>query len=132
MCAKWNDKYNPEVLATRLESLKQVDALGTFNGFRGFESNDYFTVLESSLGFAPEIPESEKGVIVNKAVESIAKKGEITAKAILGAASREENAYLSKPKQNYVVATNISIRYFDKLKRTAINGCPLTFRPIPT
>jgi hypothetical protein len=127
MCAKWNDKYNPEVLAARLENLKQVDASGTFSGFKGFESNDYFIVLESSLSFAPEIPESEKSVIVNKAVESVAKKGQITAKAILGAVSREENAYLSKPKQNYVVATNISIRYFEELKRATIHGCPLTF-----
>jgi len=127
MCAKWNNKYNSEVLAAHLESLKQVDASGTFKGFRGFQSHDYFTVLESSIGFEPEIPESENSVIVNKAVEAAARKGQLTAKAILGEVAREENAYLSKPKQNYVLATNISIHYFEELKRATVNGCPLTF-----
>jgi hypothetical protein len=127
MCARWNDKFDPEILAARLETLKQKDAAGKFNGFRGFESHDYFTVLESSLGFAPEIPENEKGLIVNKAVFSVAGKGKITAKTILGEVSKEENAFLNKPRRNYTVATSLSIHYFDGLKKTTINGCPIVF-----
>jgi hypothetical protein len=90
--AKWNDKYNPDILAAHFENLRQVDATGQFSGFKGFTVDDYFTVLESSLSFALEIPESEKIIIVNKAVDAVARKGVITARAILGEVSREENA----------------------------------------
>src|ERR1041384_3061158 len=127
MCAKWNEKFDGEILAARLEGLKQKDAAGKFTDFTGFETEDYFTVLESSLSFAPEIPENERRAIIRKAIFAAARKGTLTGKVILGEVSKEENKYLNKPKKNFILVTSLSVNYFDELRNTTVNGHPIIF-----
>jgi hypothetical protein len=128
MCAKWNEKYNPELIAKHLENCKHFDDSGNFTGFNAFESHDYFTVLESCVNFHPEIPENEKGIIINKAVFPLAKqKPALNAQNILSAIGKEEIKYLKKPKQDFFVATTISINFFEELKKTVVNGSSIKF-----
>jgi hypothetical protein len=127
MCAKWVDKSENriDVLANQLEKHKFHDSSGY--GFKGFEVDIYFTALESYFIFDEQIPQYERYFILYRAITSSAKTGKLTAKGILGNICKEENSYLNKPKNDYILATSISIKYFNELKKANRNNKSIKF-----
>lgn len=119
MCAKWVEKSenSVNVLAKQLEKHRIHDNSGQFTGWEGFEFEDYLTAIESYLIFDNQIPQYECSRILLKAIDSLAKTKILSAKEILGSVSKEENLYLRKPKIDFILATSISIKYFDELKK---------------
>ena len=124
MCAKWVDKSenSVDVLAGELENHRLFDDSGKHTGWKAFEFDDYTTAIESYLIFNDQIPQYERYLILNRAISFLAKTQKLSAKGILGSVNREENLYLNKPKLDYVLATSISINYFDELKKENRKG----------
>lgn len=129
MCAKWVEKSenSVDVLAKQLEKHKIYDNSGQFTGWQGLEHEDYPTAIESYLIFDNQIPQYERSIILHKAIDSLAKTKKLSAKGILGSVSREENDYLRKPKTDFILATSISIRYFDELKKASRKNKSIKF-----
>ena len=130
MCAKWVEKSDNsvDILAKQLEKHKILDNSGKFTGWEGFEFDDYSTAIESYLIFDNQIPQYERSIIFNKALDSLTKTKMLSAKEILGSVCREENHYLDKPKTDFVLATSISIKYFDELKKANRRNKSIKFR----
>lgn len=119
MCAKWVEKSenSVNVLAKQLETYKIYDSAGQHEGWQGFEFDDYFVAIESYLIFDNQIPQSARSTILYKAINSAAKTEKLSTKGILRNVSKEENLYLKKPKQEFVLVTSISAKYFDEFKK---------------
>jgi hypothetical protein len=134
MCAKWvkDSENSVNVLAKQLETHKIYDTSGKFEGWQGFEYDDYPTAIESYLIFDNQIPQYERSGILDRAINSSAKAGKLVAKEILKYVSIEENQYLNKPKTTFILATSISVRYFDELKKTSRKNKSIKFsRSLP-
>ena len=108
MKISWNDKYDPELIAQKIEETKKVDKNGKIS-FAGFEFLEYETLLFSMLRFPIEIPDREAQNIVKSAIRVSAKNGKITPKSMLAQASKLANSYLALPFTRYTLYTSISI-----------------------
>jgi len=126
MCASWNNEYDQRLLIDSLNARKTKDASGRV-GFTGWEVDDYLTVLRSSVNFLARLPEMERRRIVRQAVFSVAQTGTLTTKTLLAEISKKENNFLRLPYKRLVLATSISIRYFDSLTPKQVNGARITF-----
>jgi hypothetical protein len=127
MCASWNkERFNPDLLAKGLESIRVSDAAGSHQGFQT-PYEDYVTVIHSSLNFAANIPETERRRIIALSIRAVATRGAITKEALKREISRQENAYLRLPLRPFIVATSLSVRPTQDLKRTSVGGCTITF-----
>jgi hypothetical protein len=107
MCAKWKIKYDPNLLAERIESGCDRSSPGQV-GFK-MEHHDCVTLLWSSLVLSDQIPESEMSGLFWKGIFASAKAGRVTAKALCSEISKAEKAFLNLPLVQFTVATNISI-----------------------
>ena len=132
MCATWNrERSDPDFLAKRLEGIRVRDDAGDHQGFK-MPYEDYETVIHSSLNFADNIPETERRRIIALSIRDVANRGVITQAALIKEISRQEHAYLRLPLRPFTVATSLSIRPTQDLKRTSIGGCTITFsRQLP-
>ncbi len=115
MCANWNSKYDPHLLAERIESCCQRSGNGQV-GF-GMEHSDYEPVLRSSLILSDEIPESETGGIVWKGIFAAARRGKITADSLKIEIGRAERSFLNLPLTRFVVVTHLSLAPATSLTR---------------
>lgn len=126
---KWDDKYNLDLIANGLEKIRVYDDLGRHSGFSGFEYEDFVSVMQSSLSFSSDIPEVERRRIIALSIRAVAQRGTITPKALIGEFSKQENLYLDRKPQEYVLVTNLSMRYLPDFRRSAILGSPITISP---
>jgi len=127
MCAKWNDKFNPEIIATKLNKIKHFNATGSFSGLEAFQAQDYLAVLKSSLDFSEQIGWAERSRIINSVVVDLSRKDSLTAKTILGAVCKAENLSLARPKLNFVFATSFSIPFSSDLQNRVVRGSRVIF-----
>lgn len=129
MCAAWNNnKIDLTILAKKLEEKRTNDPPNSFDASNGIVS-DIFSVIQLSLKFEKEIPENERRIIVRKSIFAVAKKGVLTAKSIIGEVCKQENLYKQLPLKKYILATNLSLKFSDKLKRTKILNTTIVFSP---
>jgi hypothetical protein len=129
MCASWNDKYNPDLIASRLEQIKTIDKETGRASFNVSDYYDYFAVLCSIAKFLGDIPETERPGILNQAIFSAGTKGVITAKSLLKEISIFENNFLNEREKSYVLATSLSLRTFDQIPNYRVNKALITFMP---
>jgi hypothetical protein len=133
MCASWNNKYRPEIIADRLENIKTVDNNTGKVSFKGFEYNDFLSVLCTIARLSEDIPESEKHRIIYSSAFSTGSKGTITAKALLREISILEQSFLKQKEEEYVLATSLSLRRDWKMPNYKINSALIYFTPkLPT
>jgi hypothetical protein len=125
MCASWNKEYNRELLVQGLEKIRVTDPAGRYAGFEAWLYDDFITVMYTSLSFSPEITETDKRNIIHISVRTVAERGKLSSKSLLGELSRQERAYLAKPEKKLILATSLSVRYFTGLKRSSILKLPI-------
>ncbi len=129
MCASWNDKYRPDLIADRLEHIKTVDNNTGKAAFKGFEHHDLVAVLCSVARLSEDIPESEKHGIIRHSTFSAGNKGVITAKALLREISILEQSYLKQEEEQYVLATSLSLKRTWKIPNYKINSALIYLTP---
>src|SRR6266498_3306869 len=120
MCAKWKDKYDPNLLAERIESGCDRSSPGQV-GFK-MEHHDCVTLLWSSLVLSDQVPESEISGIFWKGIFAAAKATRVTAKTLQSEISKAERAFLNLPLIQFTVATNISVTPSASLVRRPRTG----------
>jgi hypothetical protein len=129
MCASWNDKYRPDLIADRLEHIKTVDNNTRKTSFKGFEYHDLVAVLCSIARLSEDIPESEKHGIIIHSIFSAGNKGLITAKALLREISILEQLFLGQTEEEYVLATSLSLKRNYKISNYKINSAFIYLTP---
>jgi len=122
---KWFDLEYAREIATRLEATRSTDARGRVS-FSGWESHEYMTLITAILMATKEIPPLEKSRIVQKAIRTSARNGEVTADTVLREASRLEGRFVTKKKEPFVLASSLSISRFTKLPRFRLSGATIT------
>ena len=122
-----NDKYDPDQLARRMESIKTINKKGQAS-FKGFEYREHITLLCSMLQFREEIPDFEKRKIIVKASFNAGSKGDINPKRLITEIGKLEEVYLKLPIKKYYLVTTISISKKIKIKRYNIDKCTIVFK----
>jgi hypothetical protein len=124
---RWEDNVEPSLPAGKLEELKVLK--GGEVSFEAFSSQEYKTVLGGMIHIADGIPAEHKSGIINTAIFSAGKKGEITPKSIAREINNQERAYLRKPLNSLSLVSSLSVSSFETLPAIRINGCSITFPP---
>lgn len=127
MCASWNDKYKPDLIANRLEQIKTIDKKTGKASYSGFEHHDLLAVLCSIARLSEDIPETEKHGIILHSTFSAGERGTITAKSLLKEISILEHEFLRKDKINYIMAALLSIKNNIKIPIYYIDSSLITF-----
>lgn len=128
MCAKWNrEEYDPDLLASELQSLRVVDEVSKEVSFRGFLFEDVVAVVHSAIKFEKAIYEREQWIIVYRSVTSAAKAGNLTRQSLIAEISRREDEFDRRPYTKFVLTTSLSVSYFESLTKREISGHRLTF-----
>ena len=129
MCAIWKkEEYDPVILAKGLESLRKENEAEGIEGIEGIEKYEsYTTVMHSSIEFLENIPEFEKRKIIFYSIKAAAKEGKITPSTLIRNISKKEEEFIHLPFKKYVLATSLSFRYFDLIKRRIFKEGRLTF-----
>lgn len=119
-------KYKLQEIARRIEEAR-TSRTGEPVAFDGMAIHDIYSVLESSLEFHPEVPDADKHDLVRKGVGLAAKDSEVKEEALLKQWNKLERDYLSVRPKDFVLATSVSIVYFDELKRARVNNSSISF-----
>lgn len=129
MAVKWNDEYNPNEIAKKLESIKVIEDDGKIS-FHALPHTEYIAVLESMLTFTSKIPDWDKSRIVNSSVSKVAQKGAITAQNLLSEIQKAIGQFEAFPRQSYDLVSSISIINKGKsLSRFYLSGSPIILEP---
>lgn len=107
--ATWHPELKAEVITTRLERNKTIDANGQVS-FHGFEHSEYTSILGSMIKFNREIPELERRKIIIKSTFVAAAKV-LTPDKLLAEIIRQEKSYLAIPKTRFRLITSISLQH---------------------
>jgi hypothetical protein len=121
------DKYDPDQLARRMESIKIINKKGQAS-FTGFKYREHITLLCSMLQFKDEIPDLEKRRIIVKGCFNAGSKGNINPKRLITEIGKLEEIYLKLPTKKYYLVTTISISQKIKIKRYNIGKCTVVFK----
>lgn len=127
MCAKWKDGCNPKIIIDALDKIKIINQDGNAS-FKGFEFQDYFSVLSTSIVFSKEILISSAKSILNKSIFSMAKEDNLSLKSLIAEISKRENAYIKNEPNKYFLLSDISLKYYRPLKMIKIKDSFITFR----
>ena len=122
----WKKGFNPVLIADKLEKLKKIKEGKVF--FESFLFDEYVTVISGMVELSDEIPSDLKLRMITTSIFSAGKRGEITPKSITKEIRKQENAYLKKPVQNFVLVTSLSVSSPRKLPTLRINGCSISFK----
>ena len=125
------DKYDINIIAAELEKIKTVkDGKASFSAFL---SEDYITVLQTSLIFEDDIPEVEKRSLVVNGVFECAKKQVISLRGLLKYINIAEQNFRRKAFEEYDALTSISLKYLPVITNIRLNENVITFhRNTPT
>lgn len=129
MCAKWNKKYNSEIIVKRIEEITTVKPNGSvaIDAPNFTDYQDCRDILCSALEFANNISELEKQGIIFRAVLAAVGRRPLSFRSLMREISIIENQFIKRSEKSYVLATAISIKNFEKLKRFLISGNTITF-----
>jgi len=126
MCAKWNSDYDFGLLITGLETLRVTDTAGQA-AFSGYEYEDYMSVLQSAVRFSARLPETERRRIVRTAVFAALRSGTLTSKRVIAEISKQEKGFLGLQLKRFVLATSLSISYFNSIGSRQTHNARITF-----
>ena len=126
MCANWKEGFDPNLLAQRIEKIKTRNRAGQV-AFKALHFEEYAIVLGSMVTLNDEIPEVEGRKIVQGAISAVAKRGRISPTPLLKELSQREQVYLRRPREEFILATSLSIRYSKLLKPITRFGCTIRF-----
>ncbi len=131
MCAKWRNEYQPQRIASLIESIKKLE-----NGkvsFSAFEFTEYLTLLESMSELNTTIPHHIKRRIIQQSAMDLAKSQTVTQKRLLAIISKKENEYLKLPLKPFLLISQISIHRMNDLNRVILPNAWITFyNSLPT
>lgn len=126
-----HDKYDLGELANRIQSVRSSEH-GQPITFRGFHIDDIQSVLETCIDFNPAVSESDREGLIWQGITQAAEHAKIDAARLEQSLRQAERNYLRRPLQDYVVASSLSIDYFDALTKTNIEGITIIFsRSLP-
>jgi hypothetical protein len=129
MTVKWNNEYNPNELAKKINAIKITDKNGN-TSFHAFPYTEYLAVLESMLTFESDVPESDRSKIIRDAVSTTARNGILSSKNLLIEIDKATRRFLSLPINKYVFISSLSINQTGSLlPRQRINGNLITPQP---
>jgi hypothetical protein len=129
MCASWNDKFKPDLIANRLEQLKTIDRNTGKASFSSFDHFDLTAVFCSIARLSETIPETEKHRIISHSILSAESKGKITAKSLLKEIAILEQIYLNKKLEQYVLATSLSLDKTTNIPNYKLESTVITITP---
>jgi len=129
MCASWNKKFNPNLISNKFEQIKTMDEGTRKASFRGFEYEDYFSVLCTIADLDKNIHEIDKHRIINESIFSVGGKGKITARKLLNTINKLEKIYLSRGTKQYILVTSLSLEKNSLISKSKINSGHITFTP---
>lgn len=130
MCASWKSGYDPAALVAKIEAARRVENGQTVYDVLPFEH--YSPVLLSALELDARIPETERLLILEDAIDSAALTPPLSPQRIKAEASRREAAFRRRTSQPYILATTLSIQFPPPQKTRRLAGSTLTFsRSIP-
>jgi len=126
LAVSWNNEYNPNHLAQKIEQSRVIAENGGVS-FTGFGHVEYVALLFSMLNFSSEIPEIEGRRIVEQAVFRAGEREHITAQNILAEVNRLEGEFLRNPLSRYTLVTSLSVSRMALLPRVKINNAYIAF-----
>lgn len=125
-------KYDLGELARRIQSVRSSEP-GQPPSFKGFGIDDIQSVLETCIDFNPAVAESDRENLIWQGITRAAEHAEINAALLEQSLRQVERNYLRRPLQDYVVASSLSIDYFDALRKTRIDDASIIFsRSLPS
>lgn len=128
MNVSWNNEYDPNHLAQRLES-STIRSGSQSVSFGGFQIVEYEVLLYSMLKFPDSISEVAGRKIIQQAIFKAGEKGTITAKGLLTEINKLTSVYMNLPSERYVLVTSLSLPRFISLRKIRINGATIIFEP---
>jgi len=115
MCADWKKDYAPDPVLAKIGKTARVHENGKTSYITSssvFGMEDLKHVLASGLVLSAKIPSSLHADIVGDGInDALCKaKGKLTREGVMQAVREVEGRYLRLPKENYVLATSISLK----------------------
>lgn len=126
-----HQKYDIGELARRIQAVRSNEQ-GQPISFRGFEIDDIQSVLETCIDFNPAIPDTDREGVVWQGIMHAAEHADIDAARLQEGLQTAERSYLRQPLKVFVVASSLTIDYFEAFRKTRIDGIDITFsRTLP-
>lgn len=126
-------KYDLSKLAALIAEVKiphPSDPEGV--AFSGFEIDNVQAVLESCVQFHKEVAEGDRRRLVWNAIVAAAKNTRLDANAVKRGIHHAESEYLKKPREEYVLATTLSVHGLSQRFQRRVSNVNLTFsRTLP-
>lgn len=125
MCAEFEAGFDVPLLLERLERSRRVGPMGEIHFSASF--TEYVAVLRSAVKLHSSIPEQEKLGLINGALFSMSAHLPMEAGKLRKEISRREKVYLEKPLESYVLVTNLSVEYFEKMPSVRSEDSVISF-----
>jgi len=126
MTVVWKKDYDPSRLAEYIEADKTKVQSGGVK-FEAVRFREYEVLLCSMLDFREPIPEVDARGLVHDAMLKTAKRGTVTANALLEDVNRLEKRYSARPLKRYVMVTSLSLWRFASLPRCRFGSTVIIF-----
>lgn len=127
MPANWSNKKGDPKPGPILDDIKRQNIGRRIPNTVNPDFTDYALCLLSCIDFSVPLPEEEQIEIVSDALTDSINANNIEPDLLLNNINRIYSRYINRPKSPFVLATTISMRYFDELKRCSISGSNITF-----
>lgn len=115
-------------LAARAEREKaEGDPTGFMSGALFY--SDFAIILGGCVDFDPAVPEVEQKRIIQRVVHDPSLERPITADSLLKACSKQERAFLTRPRTPHLLLTEISLWWSIEVPRIKVGDVALTFKP---
>ena len=93
----------------------------------GLSFNDLITILNTYHTFDADVPDDERGRIINEAVRETARNGAITENLLKGQIIKHANRFMSRPATNFILVTTLSIKRPTDLKYLRFDSANIIF-----
>lgn len=125
MSVKWNKGFQPEVIVSKLSSIRTLD--GEQVSFNSFDYEKLITALKSMIDVDENISTEVSNELIVKGFHEASKKPKLTKEAIISSIKKVIREHLSKPDEKFSLVTTLNIRNTDDLPTYKINNCSLFF-----
>ena len=127
--ASFHKTHEPlaERLLSHINSCKRVVSSDNVSFEASLQFDGYQNVLQDIISLSADIPQSEFKRIVWRSLVNSAKEGTISSGLFLRHASELEQEYLSRRPKRYILISQVSVRYFDKLPSFKVGNAAVSF-----
>jgi len=125
VCAEFEKGYDIPFLLKKIEKsrLPSPDEKVRFSAV----FIEYVTVLASAIKLHHVVPEREKWGMINGALASIPARSPIDIERFQEELARQEQAYLDKPLNTYIMVSNLSVEYFKGMRPIRLSDGLISF-----